>query len=121
MVRFMNQEQGLDREHAEWGNFRIAFLQYASDPISFFSTGAAWRETVWIQEPRGPDALPDLRWFPVVTTLQLAADTMVGTAPKGFGHEFAPAHDIDAWFALTEPEPKSWSGTDLQRLRALFE
>jgi uncharacterized membrane protein len=55
----------------------------------------------------------------VVTMLQLAADMMVGAAPKGFGHEYAPAHYIDAWTALTEPE--GWSETELERLRALFE
>jgi uncharacterized membrane protein len=119
VVRFMNQEHGLDRGDAPWGSFRIAFLQYASDPITFFSPGSAWREPDWMGEPRGPDVSPDLRWFPVVTMLQLAADMIVGAAPKGFGHEYAPAHYIDAWTALTEPE--GWSGTELERLRALFE
>jgi len=119
VVRFMNQEQGFDRGDAEWGNFRIAFLQYASDPITFFSPGVAWREPDWMREPRGPDVSPDLRWFPVVTMLQLAADMMVGTAPTGFGHEYAPAHYVDAWFALTEPG--GWSEADLERLRGLFE
>ena len=118
VVRFMNQDQGLDRSEAEWGNFRIAFLQYASDPITFFTTGAAWREPDWMREPRGPDVSPDLRWFPVVTMLQLAADMMVGTAPSGFGHEYHPAHYIDAWLALTEPE--GWSEAELNRLRGLF-
>ena len=119
VVRFMNQEHGLDRGDAEWGNFRIAFLQYASDPITFFSPGAAWREPAWMREPRGPDVSPDLRWFPVVTMLQLAADMMVGTAPTGFGHEYAPGHYIDAWLALTEPG--GWSEPELERLRGLFE
>lgn len=119
VVRFMNQEQGLDRGTAEWGNFRIAILQYASDPITFFSPHAAWREPDWMREPRGPDVSPDLRWFPWVTMLQLAADMMVGTAPTGFGHEYAPAHYIDAWYALTEPE--GWTDAALDRLRARFD
>jgi uncharacterized membrane protein len=72
-----------------------------------------------MREPRGPDVSPDLRWFPVVTMLQLAADIMVGTAPTGFGHEYAPAHYIDAWFALTEPG--GWSEAELERLRDRFE
>ena len=119
VVRFMNQEQGRNRGGAEWGKFRIAFLQYASDPITFFSPDVAWREPAWMREPRGPDVSPDLRWFPVVTMLQLAADMMVGTAPTGFGHEYAPAHYIDAWLALTEP--LGWSEAELERLRDLFE
>lgn len=119
VVRFMNQDQDLDRGAAEWGDFRIAFLQYASDPITFFSFGSAWREPDWMREPRGPDVSPDLRWFPVVTMLQIAADMMVGTAPTGFGHEYAPAHYVDAWLALTEPA--GWSEAELERLRGLFE
>jgi uncharacterized membrane protein len=119
VVRFMNQEQGLEHGDAEWGSFRIAFLQYASDPITFFSPGSAWREPDWMHEPRGPDVSPDLRWFPVVTMLQLAADMMVGSAPQGFGHEYAATHYIDAWHALTEPP--GWTEPELERLRALFE
>jgi uncharacterized membrane protein len=119
VVRFMNQDQGLfDRGDAPWGNFRIAFLQYASDPITFFSTGSAWREPDWMREPRGPDISTALRWFPVVTMLQLAADMMVGTAPTGFGHEYAASHYLEAWLALTEPG--GWSETDLKRLHAHF-
>ncbi|WP_151703075.1 alpha/beta hydrolase [Nitrincola alkalilacustris] len=119
VVRFMNQEQGLDRGSVEWGAFRIAFLQYASDPITFFNPHIAWTEPDWMREPRGPDVSPDLRWFPVVTMLQLAADTMFGTAPKGFGHEYAPEHYIDAWLALTEPA--GWSESDIDQLKSYFK
>jgi len=119
VVRFMNQEKGLDRGDADWGAFRIAFLQYASDPITFFSPGSAWREPDWMREPRGPDVSRDLRWFPIVTMLQLAADMMVGTASPGFGHEYAALHYIDAWHALTEPP--GWTAPELARLRTLFE
>jgi len=118
VIRFMNQEHGLDRGSAEWGAFRIAFLQYASDPITFFSPDIAWFEPDWMREPRGPDVSPDLRWFPIVTMLQLAADMVVGTAPKGFGHEYAPEHYIDAWLALTEPE--GWTASDVERLKDFF-
>lgn len=118
VIRFMNQEHGLDRGSAEWGTFRIAFLQYASDPITFFSPDIAWFEPDWMREPRGPDVSPDLRWFPIVTMLQLAADMVVGTAPKGFGHEYAPEHYIDAWLALTEPE--GWTASDVERLKDFF-
>jgi uncharacterized membrane protein len=118
VVRFMNQHGGLDDGATAWGRFRIAFLQYASDPITFFSPGSAWREPDWMREPRGPDVSPDLRWYPVVTMLQLAADMMVGTAPVGFGHSFAPGDYLEAWLALTEPP--GWNAADLDRLRARF-
>ena len=118
VVRFMNQSGGLEHGAAEWGSFRIAFLQYASDPITFFSPRSAWRRPEWMHAPRAPDVSPQLRWFPVVTMLQLAVDMVVGTAPTGFGHEYAATHYIDAWLGLTEPA--GWSDADLARLRALF-
>lgn len=118
VVRFMNQNGGLEAPDSEWGSFRIAFLQYASDPVTFFDPQSFYSEPAWMDEPRGPDVSPKLRWFPVVTMLQLAADMAVGTAPTGYGHEYAARHYIEAWLALTEPE--GWSEDDLDRLRARF-
>jgi uncharacterized membrane protein len=118
VVRFLNQTQGKPEDATDWGTFRICFLQYASDPITFFDPRTAWRAPDWMQEPRGPDVSPDLRWFPVVTMLQLAADMVAGTAPQGFGHEFAPTDYINAWLALTEPA--GWTEPELARLRAHF-
>jgi len=115
VVRFMNQDGGLDRFDAPWGPLRIAYLQHASDPITFFSVDSFFREPEWMEEPRGPDVSPDLRWFPVVTMLQLAADMLVGGAPPGFGHTFAVEHYLEAWVALTEPE--GWDRTRVVRLR----
>ena len=72
-----------------------------------------------MQGPRGAGVSPDLRWFPIVTMLQLAADTLVGTAPTGFGHEYAPKDYISAWLALTGAE--GWTPAEIERLRAVFE
>ncbi len=119
VVRFMNQYQGLDAGYGDWGDFRVVFLQHASDPITFFDAGSAWREPDWLKEPRGPDVTPNLRWFPVVTMLQLAADMVVGTAPPGFGHEYAPADYVHAWLALTGPE--GWTPGEVERLQHVFD
>ncbi len=119
VVRFMNQESGLLQGYGAWNDFRIVFLQYASDPITFFDHSIAWNEPDWMREPRGPDVSPDLRWFPLVTMLQLAADMVVGTAPSGFGHEYAAADYIEAWLALIEPE--GWTPSEIARLRSLYD
>lgn len=118
VVRFMNQDGGLEEGAAEWGDFRIAYLQYASDPVTFFEPEALYREPEWLQAPRGPDVSQDLTWYPVVTGLQLLADLAAGTAPPGYGHEIAAEHYIDAWLALIEPE--GWSAAEVERLKALF-
>lgn len=118
VVRFMNQTRGGEENYQAWGDFRILILQYASDPVAFFQFSSAWRAPEWMMEPRGPDVTADLRWFPIVTMLQLAVDMIMGTAPRGFGHEYAAADYIDAWFALAEPE--GWTEPELERLRRLF-
>ncbi len=116
VVRFMNQDGGLEEGRAPWGPFRIAYLQYASDPITFFDPMMLTQEPDWMQSPRGPDVSDNLSWYPVVTMLQLAVDMLAGTsAPRGYGHEYAASHYIDAWYALTEPE--GWTGAELDRLR----
>lgn len=119
VVRFMNQNGGLLHGDVPWGGFRIAFLQYASDPVTFFSPHTAWREPEWMREPRGPDVSPHLRWFPLVTMLQLLADMALGVAPEGFGHRYAAIHYIHAWLALTEPQ--GWTPEDLARLKARWD
>ncbi len=118
VVRFMSQYRGLDEYEGDWGSFRIAFLQYASDPVTFFDPQLVWNEPAWMAGERGPDVSSDLRWFPVVTMLQVAADMAVGETPRGYGHEYAHEDYIDAWIALTEPE--GWSDDDVERLKELF-
>ncbi|PAU78178.1 alpha/beta hydrolase [Halomonas salipaludis] len=118
VVRFMNQHGGLEDGTAEWGDFRIAYLQYASDPVTFFEPKALYREPEWLQAPRGPDVSEDLTWYPVVTGLQLLADLAAGSAPPGYGHEIAAEDYIEAWLALVAPD--GWSADDVERLKALF-
>lgn len=119
VVRFMNQWSGAEvAGGGPWGPLRILYLQYASDPVTFFSPRIAYRRPRWLAEPRGPDVSLQLRWFPVVTMLQLAADIAAGSAPPGHGHKYAAEHYIDAWVALTEPP--GWSAAELARLKRAF-
>lgn len=115
VVRFANQNGGLEQGEEPWGTFRIGYLQYASDPVTFFDPQSFYREPAWIGGRRGPDVSDDLRWFPIVTMLQLAADMGAGSAPRGFGHEYAAEHYHDAWLALTNPA--GWHAEELTRLR----
>ncbi len=116
-VRFTSQENALDIPGAEWGPLRIVYLQYASDPITFFDYHSFYREPDWMKAPRGPDVSPDLRWYPVVTFLQLGLDLAMGTTtPMGFGHVYAPEHHVDAWMAVTDV--RDWSPEDVERLKA---
>lgn len=119
VVRFVNESTGAEQGYGPWGDFRIVVLQYASDPITFFEPGAAWRAPGWMDDPRGPGVSPDLRWFPIVTMLQLSADMVVGTAPPGFGHEYAHRDYLRAWLALTGA--KGWTPAEIERLEREFD
>jgi uncharacterized membrane protein len=119
-VRFMNQDgeaPGPDSApNAAWGPMRIVYLQYASDPVTFFEYRSLYREPDWMQPPRGPDVSPQLRWYPVVTFLQLLVDMLVSIrAPIGHGHVYAPDHYIDAWIEVTDV--RGWPAQEITRLK----
>ncbi|MET4169463.1 putative membrane protein [Bradyrhizobium sp. LA6.1] len=116
LVRFMNQNGPTVPPDTPWGPMRVVYLQYASDAITFFAYRDAYRAPDWMNAPRGPDVSPQLRWYPVVTMLQLALDMAVATAtPMGFGHVYAPEHYVDAWVAVTDVN--DWSAEALARLK----
>jgi uncharacterized membrane protein len=118
-VRFTTQKNALDIPGSSWSRMRLVFLQYASDPITFFEPSSALRPSAWMLSERAPDVLEDLRWYPLITMLQLAVDMLVSAeVPEGFGHVFAAEHYIDAWIALTDPE--DWSAEDAERLKTVF-
>ncbi len=116
-VRFMNQNGSPVPADAPWGPMRVVYLQYASDPVTFFDYRDLYRPPAWMSAPMGPDVSPELRWYPVVTMLQLALDMAVGTAtPMGYGHVYAPQHYVDAWVAVTGVS--GWTPDALEDLKA---
>lgn len=119
VVRFGNQHGGFSDGKAPWGSFRIAFLQYASDPVTFFHPSYFYREPEWLSGKRGPDVSDELRWFPVVTMLQLAVDLSLGHSPPGYGHHYSAEDYLNAWYHLTEPP--GWRKEQLQDLEQKFE
>jgi uncharacterized membrane protein len=117
IIRFTNQRDASALLSPAWGPMRIVYLQYASDPITFFSPQALYRRPEWLDEPRGPDVSPRMRWFPIVTFLQLIIDMPASTnVPAGYGHVYAAENYLDAWRAVTDPP--GWSDEGLVRLKA---
>ena len=115
-VRFMNQNGDPGPRDAPWGRLRIVYLQYASDPLTFFAYSDFYRRPDWMNAPRGPDVSPELRWYPIVSMLQLALDMAVSTnSPMGYGHVFAPEHYVNAWLAVTDPQ--GWSADQIAQLK----
>ncbi len=99
-----------------WGDMRIAYLQYASDPIVFYEPASVFRAPEWMNEEAGPDVSPDMRFMPVVTQFQLAVDmALANTAPDGHGHAYYGPDYIGPWVAVTDPA--NWTELDTARLK----
>lgn len=119
MVRFTGQNNSLDDSGDRWGPMRFVYIQYASDPMSFFSPNLLFQKPAWLDDQRGPDVSPYLNWYPLVTFLQIGCDLPMATSvPSGHGHNIAPASYIDAWVAITDPD--GWEPSDTERLKRVF-
>jgi uncharacterized membrane protein len=116
LVRFTNQSNALALPDSRWGPVRIVYLQYASDPVTFFDFRSLYRPPDWLGVPRGPDVSPEFRWYPVVTFLQLLGDMAAFTnAPPGYGHTFNSANYIDAWIEVADVQ--GWPPEQIARLK----
>jgi uncharacterized membrane protein len=119
-VRFTSQRNALAIPGARWGPIRLVYLQYASDPVTFFDVRSFYRKPDWLASPRGPDVSGHFQWYPVVTFLQLLADMARSTTtPAGYGHVYHPAHYIDAWMEVTASV--GWTADEVARLKQRFE
>lgn len=119
LVRFMNQDGIANPPGAQWGPMRLLYLQYASDPMVFFSTSLAWNKPDWLEGERGRDISPFFNWYPLVTFLQVAFDIPMATSPpSGFGHSYHARDYIEGWVEMMQPE--GWTSVDTHRLQALY-
>ncbi|MEM6460360.1 MAG: alpha/beta-hydrolase family protein [Pseudomonadota bacterium] len=117
LVRYASHTNNGSQAVDEWGDMRILFLQYPSDPIVFFDPLSLLRPPVWMREPPADDVSPYLRFMPVVTQFQLALDMALSTAASaGHGHAYYSQDYIEPWVQVSEPA--NWSATDTERLKA---
>ncbi len=114
-VRFAARAENLGNPNAPWGNPRIAYLQHASDPIAWWTPDLLFAEPDWLREPRGYDVSNDMKWIPVVTFLQVAADMAVAVdVPDGHGHKYVK-DVVNAWAAVMQPP--GWTPQKTEELR----
>jgi uncharacterized membrane protein len=84
-------------------SLRLVFLQHASDPIVWWSPQLLWREPDWLHQPRGPDVVPNIHWFPFLTFWQITCDMIVDLDPApGHGHHYGPEVPT-AWADILHP------------------
>lgn len=104
---------------APWEGTRVLFLQHASDPIVWWSQDLLFTRPDWLSEPPGRDRTASMRWYPIITFWQVAADlTNAVSVPGGHGHNYGD-FILDGWVGVAAPQ--GWTGADTERIRAALE
>ncbi|MEM9477020.1 MAG: alpha/beta-hydrolase family protein [Pseudomonadota bacterium] len=117
LVRYASHYADASEADGDWGEMRIVFLQYSSDPIVFYDPFSLWRAPQWMNDPPAPDASEHLRFVPIVTQFQLALDMALAFgAPAGHGHAYVAQDYIGPWVEVTAP--RNWIAEDTARLKA---
>ena len=117
LVRYANHYVNASEAEAEWGDMRIVFLQYASDPIVFYDPRSLWRPPPWMEDPPAEDVSDQMRFIPIVTQFQLALDMALAFgAPPGHGHAYYAQDYIVPWVEVSAPP--DWGPDDTVRLKA---
>jgi uncharacterized membrane protein len=102
-----------------WDGTRVLFLQHPSDPIVWWSEELVFTRPDWLKEPPGRDRTASMRWYPIVTFWQVAADmTNAASVPGGHGHNYGDLV-VDGWAAVVPPD--GWTAEDTERIRLALE
>jgi len=102
-VRFASRPADLAAPADTWRPPRVVYLQNPSDPVTWWSPSLAFTRPDWLEEPRGYDVQPAMRWYPVVSFLQVTADlALAQRVPTTHGHYFHGAIAA-AWVAIVQP------------------
>lgn len=102
-----------------WEGTRVLFLQHPSDPIVWWSTDLLFSEPDWLVEPPGGDRTASMRWYPIITFWQVAADiTNASSVPNGHGHNYGESV-LDGWAAVAPPP--GWTPEDTERIRVALD
>lgn len=105
-IRFMDRPEALYQPshtgtlQKEWLFPRIVFVQYASDPIVWWSPKMLWQRPDWLTEQKGHDVVKLPTWLPVISLLELTLDMPASNrTPAGHGHIYR-YDTVYAWQAV---------------------
>lgn len=118
-VRFLNRDPDRPMLDADWPFPRVVYLQHPSDPVTFWSLDALWRQPEWMKRPRGFDVPDQLGWFPIVSSVQAVADLLDQLGPPpGFGHVYSKDY-VRGWVSVAPAD--GWGEADTTRLEQLVD
>jgi len=117
-VRFAGVAADMAKPEGPWGDPKVLYVQHANDSVVWWSPALIAQQPDWLMEPPGPGRSPDMRWYPVITWLQVTVDQFMGVAvPQGQGHNYG---DSMAAFWAEVAQPPGWTAEDSDRLTALI-
>jgi uncharacterized membrane protein len=117
-VRFAAVPTDLAKPSGTWGPPRVAYVQHANDPVVWWSPALLIKVPDWLVEPPGPGRTPTMRYYPILTFLQVTVDQFTGVdVPQGQGHNYGTA--MPAAFAQVT-QPPGWTDADTVRLEKLI-
>lgn len=91
----------------------IVFAAHANDPVVYWSPSLLFNQPDWLTPPLGPGVMPQMRWFPVLTFLQVGMDLIAGGEPEEVGHNYS-ANMAQAIALAVSPD--GWSVAKTQAL-----
>jgi uncharacterized membrane protein len=117
LVRYASHTTDGSEAPGDWGDMRIVFLQYSSDPVVFYEPASLWRAPQWMRDPPADDMSEHFVFMPVVTQFQLALDMALSFgSPPGHGHAYYGPDYVGPWVQVTAPA--NWTEADTERLIA---
>jgi uncharacterized membrane protein len=109
LVRYASHTTDGSEAPGDWGDMRIVFLQYSSDPVVFYEPASLWRAPQWMRDPPAEDMSEHFVFMPVVTQFQLALDMALSFgSPPGHGHAYYGPDYVGPWVQVTAPA--NWTG-----------
>ncbi len=81
----------------------IVFSAHANDPVVYWTPSLLFSKPEWLEPPLGPGVMPQMRWFPIITFLQVGMDLISGGEPPEVGHNYS-ANMAAAVAAAVNPE-----------------
>lgn len=101
-VRWLSSPGDFGAVEGSWSEPRVAYLQHATDPVTWLGPELLWAEPDWLKpDQRADDVSPAMRWIPVVTALQVVVDMLMGeSVPASHGHNYGDVV-LEGWAAVT--------------------
>ncbi len=93
----------------------IVFAAHANDPVVYWSPSLLLSKPDWLNPPLGPGVMPQMRWIPFITFLQVGMDLISGGEPPEVGHNYSANMAVAIALAV---QPDGWTTQQTLDLQA---